>query len=63
MLLSFWLEELLRGNPDCPNWLVYGPSVAYAALIYVMNTIYRRFANYLTEWGMLHYSVERFKYS
>ncbi|XP_054284644.1 anoctamin-10 isoform X2 [Macrosteles quadrilineatus] len=50
MLVSFWLEELLRAMPDCPQWLYLAPSVAYAALIYLMNMAYRRFATNLTEW-------------
>ncbi|XP_046676010.1 anoctamin-10 isoform X2 [Homalodisca vitripennis] len=50
MLISFWVEEQLRGSPDCPQWLYLAPSVAYAALIYLMNMVYRRFANNLTEW-------------
>lgn len=51
MLLSFWVEERLRKVTECPEWLFLAPSVAYAGLIYVMNTSYRRFATYLTEWG------------
>lgn len=50
MLASFWLEELLRSIPDYPNFVYLLPSIGYAGLIYVMNTLYRWFANHLTEW-------------
>ena len=51
MLASFWLEELLRSIPEYPNFVYLLPSIGYAGLIYVMNMMYRRFANHLTEWG------------
>ncbi|XP_014286688.1 anoctamin-10 isoform X2 [Halyomorpha halys] len=50
MLLSFWVEDQLRVIPNTPMWVIYAPSVIYAGLIYAMNMVYRRFANFLTEW-------------
>lgn len=53
MLLSFWVEDRLKEMPNTPLWLLYVPSVVYAGLIYIMNMAYRRFATFLTEWGIV----------
>ncbi|GLV46184.1 Abnormal X segregation [Carabus blaptoides fortunei] len=51
MLASFWLEELIK-QPELEfsTHLQLVPSIGYAALVYVMNTYYRKLATYLTEW-------------
>uniref|UniRef100_A0A8D8RF30 Anoctamin n=1 Tax=Cacopsylla melanoneura TaxID=428564 RepID=A0A8D8RF30_9HEMI len=52
MLASFWLDRYIRSQPysNTAGYIVYVPSILYAALVYIMNMYYRELANYLTEW-------------
>ncbi|XP_044726729.1 anoctamin-10 isoform X2 [Chrysoperla carnea] len=54
MLVSFWVEDYIKTKVSPLNeyrmYLVYLPSVIYAALVYVMNFYYRKLATRLTEW-------------
>lgn len=56
MLYSFWAEEYLiesqhRFGSKLAGMFVMLPSIIYAALVWIMNFYYRKFANFLTEWG------------
>nr|CAD7457715.1 unnamed protein product [Timema tahoe] len=54
MLVSFWTEEYLMARRErgvrMGRLLVTLPSIVYTALVYIMNTYYRRLATHLTEW-------------
>nr|CAD7418839.1 unnamed protein product [Timema poppensis] len=61
MLLSFWAEEYLMARRErgvrMGRLLVTLPSIVYTALVYVMNTYYRRLATHLTEWGRFNFRI------
>nr|CAD7256531.1 unnamed protein product [Timema shepardi] len=63
MLLSFWTEEYLMARRErgvrMGRLLVTLPSIVYTALVYVMNTYYRRLATHLTEWGRFNFQNHR----
>nr|CAD7571941.1 unnamed protein product [Timema californicum] len=63
MLLSFWTEEYLMARRErgvrMGRLLVTLPSIVYTALVYVMNTYYRRLATHLTEWGRFNFRILR----
>lgn len=50
MLWSFWAEDQLKTQFEPDSLLIYIPSVAYTAIVYVVNLFYRQFATFLTEW-------------
>nr|CAD7196998.1 unnamed protein product [Timema douglasi] len=61
MLLSFWTEEYLMARRErgvrMGRLLVTLPSIVYTALVYIMNTYYRRLATHLTEWGRFNFPI------
>ncbi|XP_021939125.1 anoctamin-10 isoform X2 [Zootermopsis nevadensis] len=55
MLASFWAEELLlnmkkQQSLEAGEIVVLLPSIIYSAVVFIMNSCYRKVATWLTEW-------------
>jgi hypothetical protein len=56
MLASFWAEEMIvnmkkQQGLEAGGLLVLLPSIMYSAVVFIMNSYYRKLATSLTEWG------------